>query len=105
MNIMALEHHIFSRHKLTTSITAGAAAIGLAIGAYAIAGTASNGMSGSSNVAAAATLQGSSGVGPTPPITLPSVPGRSARVNADQTVNLTDHERYVRHHERLASLA
>jgi hypothetical protein len=105
MNFMALKRHIFSRHKLTTSITAGAAAIGLAISAYAIADTASNGESGGANAAQAATLQASSGVVPIPAITLSNTPGRTARVNADQTVTLSDHEQYVRHHERLASLA
>jgi hypothetical protein len=47
---MALKHKILSRRKLTTSIAAGAAAIALAIGGYAIAD------SGSSSSANAATV-------------------------------------------------
>jgi hypothetical protein len=47
---MTFNHKILSRHKLTTSITAGAAAIALAIGGYAIAD------SGSSSSASAATV-------------------------------------------------
>jgi hypothetical protein len=46
---MTLRHRILSRHKLTTSIAAGAAAIAVAIGGYAIAD------SGSSSGANAAT--------------------------------------------------
>jgi len=46
---MALRHKILSRRKLTTSIAAGAAAIALATGGYAIAD------SGSSSSASAAT--------------------------------------------------
>ena len=47
---MALKHRILSRHKITASIAAGAAAVGLAIGGYAIAD------SGSSTTANAATV-------------------------------------------------
>ena len=47
---MALKHKVLSRRKLTTSIAAGAAAITLAIGGYAIAD------SGSSSSANAATV-------------------------------------------------
>jgi hypothetical protein len=47
---MALKHRILSRRKLPTSIAAGAAAITLAIGGYAIAS------SGSSSSANAATM-------------------------------------------------
>jgi len=103
---MALKHNIFSRYKLTTSIAAGAAASALAIGGYAIAGTASSdGVSGGADAAVAATVQGSSGGGLTPAFTVPDAPRRTARANAEQTVTLTDHEQYVRHHQRLASLA
>jgi hypothetical protein len=47
---MALKHKIFSRRKLTTSIAAGAAAVTLAIGGYAIA---DSGSSSSANAATA----------------------------------------------------
>jgi hypothetical protein len=47
---MTLKHKLLSRRKLTTSIAAGAAAIALATGGYAIAG------SGSSSSANAATV-------------------------------------------------
>jgi hypothetical protein len=47
---MTLKHRILSRRKLTTSIAAGTAAIAVAIGGYAIAG------SGSSSSANAATV-------------------------------------------------
>ena len=103
---MAVKHNIFSRHKLTSSVAAGAAASALAIGGYAIADTASsNHVSGGANAAAGATLQASSGGGPTPAFTFPNAPARTARANAEQTVTLTDHEQYVRHHQRLASPA
>jgi hypothetical protein len=49
---MTLRHKILSRRKLTTSIAAGAAAIVLAIGGYAIVdASSSNGASGSANAA------------------------------------------------------
>jgi len=103
---MAVNHNIFGRHKLTTSIAAGAAASALAIGGYANADAASsNGVSGGANAAGAATLQASSGGRPTPASTLPNATQRTPRANAEQTVTLTDHEQYVRHHQRLASLA
>lgn len=47
---MALKNRILSRHKITASIAAGAAALGLAVGGYAIAD------SGSSSTANAATV-------------------------------------------------
>jgi hypothetical protein len=47
---MAMKHRIFSRRKLTTSIAAGAAALALATGGYAIA---DSGSSGSANAASA----------------------------------------------------
>jgi hypothetical protein len=47
---MTLNHRILSRHKLTASVAAGAAAIALAIGGYAITD------SGSSGSASAATV-------------------------------------------------
>jgi hypothetical protein len=49
---MNLEHKIVSRRKLTMLISAGLAAIAVAIGGYAIGNaSASNGMSGSANAA------------------------------------------------------
>jgi hypothetical protein len=49
---MTLKHKILSRRKLTASIAAGAAAIVLATGGYAIAdASSSNGVSGSANAA------------------------------------------------------
>jgi hypothetical protein len=47
---MVLKNRILSRHKITASIAAGAAALGLAVGGYAIAD------SGSSSTANAATV-------------------------------------------------
>ncbi len=47
---MALKNRILRRHKITASIAAGAAALGLAVGGYAIAD------SGSSSTANAATV-------------------------------------------------
>jgi hypothetical protein len=49
---MTLKHKTLNRRKLTTSIAAGAAAIALAIGGYAIAdASSSNGGAGSANAA------------------------------------------------------
>ncbi len=102
---MFLKHNIFSRHKLTTSITAGAAAIALVIGGYAIADTASSdSVSGSTNAEVETTLQAGTGGGTTPTFILSNAPGGAAQASAEKTVTLTDHERYVRHHQRLASL-
>jgi hypothetical protein len=52
---MTLKQKILNRRKLTTSIAAGAAAIVLAVGGYAIAdASSSNGASASANTANAA---------------------------------------------------
>jgi hypothetical protein len=52
---MTLKHNFLSRHKLITSIAAGAAATVLGIGGYALADAgSSNGVSGSANAATAA---------------------------------------------------
>jgi hypothetical protein len=55
MTTVTLRHRFLSRHKLATSIAAGAAVIALGIGGYTIANaTSSNGVSGSANAASAA---------------------------------------------------
>ena len=103
---MALKHDTLARHKLTTYIAAGAAAGASAIGGYAILDTASSsGVAGGANAARAGTLQGRSARRLTAASTLPDSPGGTARANSEQAITLTDHEQYVKHHERLASLA
>ena len=103
---MALKHNIVGRHKLTTSIAAGAAAIALAIGGYAIADTdSSDSVSGSTNAEVETALQGGIGGGHAPTFILSNAPGRAAQPSAEKTVTLTDHEQYIRHHQRLASPA
>src|SRR4051812_1144337 len=53
---MTLRHKISTRRKLTKSIAAGAAAIALAIGGYAIADSGSSGSANASGSASASTL-------------------------------------------------
>ena len=85
--------------RLQQFLIGGAAVVALALGGSAIAGTAA-GRSGSPSTTAA--MQGSSGGGPTPALASPNAPGTAAHSNATKTVTLTDHELYVRHHQRLA---
>jgi hypothetical protein len=63
MNHMTLKHKILSRRKLTTSIAAGAAAIALAIGGYAIADSGSSSSANASSSTNASTSANSATLG------------------------------------------
>jgi hypothetical protein len=88
--------------RLNHLVIGGAAVTALALGGSAIAGAAT-GSSGSPSTTAI--LQESSGEGRIPAFTSPNAPGTAVHANAEKTVTLTDHEQYVKHHQRLASLA
>jgi len=79
----------------------GAAVAALVLGGSAIAGAATG---SSSSPSTPATLNGSGG-GPTVAFTSPNTPETTVHANTEKTVALTDHERYVRHHQRLAPMA
>jgi hypothetical protein len=92
------------RKRLKQLAIGGAALVALALGSSAIASaaTASTGLSSTT-----ATPQASGAV-PTPRFTPADAPARAAHDNVERTpirdLRGTDHERYVRHHQRLASL-
>jgi len=88
--------------RLKQVVIGSAAVAALALGGSVIAGAATGSSGSPSNTA---TMLGSSGGGPTPALASPNAPGTAAHANAAKTVTLTDHELYVRHHQRLASRA
>ena len=97
--------------RLKHFLIGGAVLAALALGGSAVAGAAT-GSAGSTSATTAP--KGSDGGGPAAAFISAGTPGTAARGNVERAVTgrgaakagrLSDHEQYVRHHQRLASLA